>query len=178
MKLNKKILFKSIVTCIVIIFLIFNYLQIVGILNSNSNVYLSGITIFSSRNETEIEMSIYELTNKERVRVGEHPLTYNSHLSTMAKGWSEKMINEGFFEHSNFNVGENIGEVPISLIPIFIYVEDCVITLTNNQLGSCHVGGWISSPGHYANMISPDYSSIGVGVSCNLFRCKATQMFT
>ena len=104
-------------------------------------------------------------------------LRWNQYLANTAKSHSEDMIKNNYFEHNNVNLGENIGEVPITWIPFFITVEGCFITLTNNQIASCHVDGWVNSPGHYSNMISSSYSEIGVGVDCNFFECKATQNF-
>src|SRR3989304_1041367 len=172
---------KGILKWLVVIILIINYSQILGLLNNldgKPKGVLSKVTFVPIRNETEIEMKIYELTNSERIKVGKHSLIYNPELSRLAKGWSEKMINENFFEHSNYNIGENIGEVPISVIPLFIITEGCIITLTNNQIASCHVNSWVGSLGHYQNMIDSSYSQIGVGISCDLMTCRATQMFS
>lgn len=129
------------------------------------------------RNETAIAESIFASTNEERKKAGVHPLQWSNQLANVAKGHSVDMIENGYFEHNEVNLGENIGEVPISLIPFFIMVEDCFITFTDNQIAACFILGWVNSPGHYQNMIRSSYSYIGVGVSCNLMICRATQNF-
>ena len=84
------------------------------------------------------------------------------------------MIAENFFEHSmKYNVGENIGEVPIHYD-----VVGCGATYSNEALAQCFVKGWIESPGHHQNMIDYTYGITGIGVACDLSECKATQMFS
>lgn len=123
-------------------------------------------------NETQIENRIFELVNKERQLNGAPVLVRNNYLDDLAKSHSKRMIEEDFFEHSNFNLGENI-----FYNPIHYNVEGCGSTLTSNQQSECIVSGWISSPGHHANMIDYGYVSTGIGVACDLSSCKATEVF-
>ena len=123
-------------------------------------------------NKKRIEQRIFELVNEERQRVGVSKLKANNRLDNLAKQHSEKMMDENFFEHSNDNVGENIGEIPIHYL-----VEGCGATYSNNQIAECMVRGWIGSSGHYQNMIDVSYSITGIGVSCNMFMCRGTQNF-
>ena len=39
------------------------------------------------------------------------------------------------------------------------------------------VSGWMTSPGHRANILSPDYRSSGIGVAVNGAYAYATQVF-
>lgn len=119
-----------------------------------------------------IENEIHRLVNEERLNQGVHNLQQNNVLNNWSRKHSEKMINESFFEHSNYNVGENIGEVPIHYS-----VVGCGSTYSDKAIAECFVTGWIGSPGHYANMIDPSYRLTGIGVSCGSSRCRATQMF-
>ena len=179
--------FKSLIFTLFIIYLIFNYLQMIGlshyITNDDYRENLAKITIFPIRNETKIALEIYKQTNELRTSVGSPVLYYELSMSYLAQNWSETLQDRLFvLEHSNYarllNFGENVGEVPISIIPFFIWIQDCIITITDQQVANCHMLGWKNSPGHYANLINPGYIFIGVGVSCGLLDCKATQMFT
>ena len=123
-------------------------------------------------NETEIENQIFVLINKERERNGRHHLVRNTYLDNLAKSHSGRMIEENFFEHSNFNLGENI-----ALTPIHSSVVGCGSTYSSTSQANCFVSGWISSPGHHANMLMYQYVSTGIGVSCSSTECKATQVF-
>src|SRR3989344_7928252 len=60
-----------------------------------------------------IENEIFKLINEERARNGARSLISNSNLNELSRKHSEELITQNFFEHSNLNVGENIGEVPI-----------------------------------------------------------------
>jgi len=123
-------------------------------------------------NETKIENRIFELINQERQLQGAPLLIRNDYLDSLAKSHSKKMIEENFFEHSNFNLGENI-----FYNPIHYDVVGCGPTLTSNQQAECMVSGWIGSIGHHANMVNYGYVSTGIGVACDLSSCKATEVF-
>lgn len=133
----------------------------------------------SGRDVSIIEQEILVLVNEERQRYGSMALTSKSNLNSFARSWSDKMIAENFFEHSNLNfaypsiAGENIGETPIHY-----NVLGCGSTYTNSQMAKCFVDGWIGSPGHHENMIDKRFSMTGVGVSCDSSKCRATQVFS
>jgi uncharacterized protein YkwD len=69
-------------------------------------------------------------------------------------------------------VGENIGEMPIDS-----NVMNCGQVSTPQDVANCMMQGWISSPGHYANLIDQNYIEIGVGVACCANTCMLTQDF-
>lgn len=126
-----------------------------------------------------IENRIFELVNEERNRQGASALRSNVNLNSYARSWSEKMISENFFEHSNLNfayysiAGENIAETPIHY-----NVVGCGSTYSNEAMAQCFVTGWIESPGHHKNMISRSFSMTGVGIACDSSKCRATQVFS
>lgn len=151
-------------------------------LGNNKNSSDSGGGLFnidSNRNVETIEQEILILVNEERQRYGIRVLTSESNLNSFARSWSERMISQNFFEHSNLGfsypstAGENIGEVPIHY-----NVIGCGSTYSNSQIAKCFVSGWISSPGHHENMIDRSFSMTGIGVACDLSKCRATQVFS
>ncbi len=131
------------------------------------------------RDVKSIEQEILVLVNKERANYNARALSSRSNLDNFARSWSDKMMSEGFFEHSNLNIpysstaGENIGETPIHYD-----VVGCGSTYTNKAIAECFVSGWISSPGHHENMIEKSFSLTGIGVSCDSSKCRATQVFS
>lgn len=131
------------------------------------------------RDVKSIEQEILVLVNKERANYNARDLTSKSHLDSFARSWSDKMISENFFEHSNLNfaypsiAGENIGETPIHY-----NVVGCGSTYSNSQMAKCFVEGWIDSPRHHENMIDKRFSMTGIGVSCDSSKCRATQVFS
>ncbi len=184
---SKKKIFYWSIFFIVLLFLFVSYKDNIfikveeikqGIVTSdfaNENVIsenIDGEKEIDLRNEARIEKKILELVNEERARNGVRALTSNSKLNNLARQHSDKMMNENFFEHSGDNVGENIGETPIHYAVI-----GCGATYTDNAIASCMVNGWIGSPGHHQNMIDVTYGITGVGVSCDISKCRGTQNF-
>ena len=163
----------------------------------------SKISLFPVRNETLIERQIYDMNNQVRISQGVSVLSYNDELAKLAKDHSEDMQKRFYFSHDtpeglnptdravknginvvkNYGfyyqtgIGENIMDMPITFIPIFIWNSDCLITINNKQISQCTIDGWKRSQGHYENMINPSYDEIGVGVYCNFWGCKLTQDF-
>ena len=130
--------------------------------SGSSNSGGSWLSGGSSRDVNLIEQEILVLVNEERQKYGARALTSKSNLDSFARSWSDKMISENFFEHSNLNfvypsiAGENIGETPIHY-----NVLGCGSTYSNSQMAKCFVDGWISSPGHHENMIDKRFSMTG-----------------
>lgn len=148
-------------------------------INSDSSGSKGGWFDIPSRDVGIIEQEILVLVNEERQKYGAQALTSKSELNNYARAWSDKMISQGFFEHSDLNyyypsiAGENIGETPIHY-----NVEGCGSTYSNSDMAECFVSGWIGSSGHHENMIDKRFSMTGMGVSCDSSKCRATQVFS
>ena len=102
------------------------------------------------------------LVNELRRSLGLAPLTVYKELRTVARAWSVTMRDRGYFEHNpNFTsyyphgwtrAGENIAFNSASGRTLMDAVQVAF-------------DGLVASPGHYANMTSPDFNSLGVGVA-------------
>jgi uncharacterized membrane protein YvlD (DUF360 family) len=123
-------------------------------------------------NYTFVENEIFILVNNERKNNGINSLVSSEELNQFARKHSTNMVSQNSFQHSNANIGENIGEVPIHS-----NVIGCGSTYSDKALAECFVKGWIKSPGHHENMINDGYSISGVGVACDNSKCRATQVF-
>jgi hypothetical protein len=125
-----------------------------------------------------IESKILELVNIERSEQRVGSLKSSTQLDNYARKWSDKMLSENFFKHSNLDfqfktiAAENIAETPIHYS-----VVGCGATYTNEELAECFVSGWISSSGHHENMITRAFTRTGIGVACDNTSCMATQVF-
>lgn len=109
---------------------------------------------------------IEQRVNEERIARGLRPLVWHDGLAELAREWSEEMIATGyrhspdsFRELSDLHgIGENILMGPL-------------------DTGEAHVG-WMESDGHRQNILTPEYTAIGIGVVCRKDgRIWATQMF-
>ena len=114
----------------------------------------------------EIARDIFDRVNDERSARGIAPLRWHDGLADRAQHWSETMI-AATYEHSTAEfrahpdfagTGENIFMGPLDAT-------------------EAHVG-WMHSDGHRDNLLSPDFSAVGIGVVCrNDGRMWATQIF-
>lgn len=116
-----------------------------------SSLFLSAVPANAADLAT-IQNQIVSETNSYRVANGLQPLTVNADLTTVAMNWSHQQSTNGQMSH-NPNVtsqipagwyawGENVGTD-------YDYTE--VTT------------AWMNSPGHRANILSDNYTEIGIG---------------
>jgi hypothetical protein len=93
------------------------------------------------------------LVNQARAQAGVAPLEVDGELTALARDWAAQMAAAGGISHAKpisagvtqdwQKMGENVGKGP-SVDPI--------------------MDAFIASPGHYANLMDPDFTKIGVGV--------------
>ncbi len=91
-----------------------------------------------------------ELLNELRVQQGLGTLASDATMAAFAQDWSLTMRQAGF-RHSGGPYGENI----------VWYSDD---SMTAEQAAERFHESWINSPGHYANMTSPQWTLVGVGL--------------
>jgi hypothetical protein len=99
------------------------------------------------------EARFVALVNAARAKNGVAPLTVDAELTGLARDWAAQMAAAGKISHANpisegvtqdwQKLGENVGKGP-SVDPI--------------------MNAFIASPGHYANLMDPAFTRIGVGV--------------
>lgn len=110
------------------------------------------------------ENEVIRLVNVERTKRGLQPLKANWELSRVARLKSQDMANKGYFSHqsptygSPFNMMENFG----------IRFSSAGENIAYGQKTPAQVmTAWMNSPGHKANILSPSYTEIGVGLAKN-----------
>ncbi|MCB5262871.1 MAG: CAP domain-containing protein [Candidatus Cloacimonetes bacterium] len=127
------------------------------------------------------EKEVWRLTNIERTRYSLRPLSYDPGLATLARYHSDNMQKRDFFAHRDHqgdevagrqkkyypvmvlsNIGENIGRF-----------RNSAGTFTPQEL----VSGWMNSPSHRENILHPEYTHLGVGISLQGGTMYATQDF-
>jgi uncharacterized protein YkwD len=112
----------------------------------------------ASTSRAALQRAVVCLVNQERARHGLPGLRENQRLNRSAQGWTNHMVRHDYFSHgSNFSgritavgfdwqmVGENIA--------------------TGFRTPAAVVRGWMGSPGHCRNILTPSFLDIGVGVS-------------
>ena len=128
----------------------------------------------------EVEQKIYEKINEERSKAGVATLSYNSTMEKYARIKSQDMGDRGYFDHVDpegnlitvkmqqdgvrYNAwGENIAYIG--------GVSDA------DALATQFMNNWMNSQGHRENILSSNFTSVGVGVYKSGNRVYATQEF-
>lgn len=110
--------------------------------------------------DTSAEVLMFNLVNSEREKVGQKKLVLSKELSILAENYGKEMFVKGYFSHYD----------PSGLSP-FDRMRDAGIGFSaagENLAFAQNVyiahSGLMNSPGHRANILSPDYGKVGVGV--------------
>lgn len=131
-----------------------------------------------------VERQVLELTNRQRQANGLLPaLQAEETLRKIARGHSDDMLQRGFFDHENPDgespadrvarqhrrligiSGENIWECSNCSQPPYTDLAEII------------VDGWMNSHDHRRNILKPEFTHLGVGISIAGHQVKATQCF-
>jgi uncharacterized protein YkwD len=122
-----------------------------------------------------IESQMIILVNKERTDRGLPVLEYDSVLRDVGRAHSADMFKRGYFAHNSpegENVADRVEKVGISYQIVgenLAYAPS--LSLAHN--------GLMNSPGHKANILSPDYHKIGIGIQDGgVYGLMVTQVFS
>lgn len=111
---------------------------------------------------SEYAKIILELVNQERAKVGVSPLTLDQQLSNAANVRAEEITE--YFSHSRPD-GSSFSSVLDELsINYYCCGENIAVGCPTAEFT---VQQWIKSPGHYGNIIDPNYTKLGVGYYYN-----------
>jgi uncharacterized protein YkwD len=105
--------------------------------------------------------TVLDLTNAERANYGLSPLTWNEKLAQAADAHCLDMATRNYFDHNSPE-----GTTPADRVNATGYLW----TKIAENLGKGYptpqevVAGWMSSSGHRANILDPDYTELGIGL--------------
>jgi uncharacterized protein YkwD len=123
-------------------------------------------------NASQAEQEVFNKVNEERATAGVGALEWCDGLGACAKAHSNDMCDRDFFDHSNPE-GEGPSERgqaghagsytfdPIVPSPYAWLAENIAMGYSSPEQV---MSGWMSSPGHRANILNGSYTHIGVGV--------------
>lgn len=103
---------------------------------------------------------VLELVNQERAKVGLKALTVNSKLQTMAQDKAIDMFKNNYFDHTSPTYG-----TPFEMMKTYgISYRAAGENIAKGQTSPAQVmQSWMNSSGHKANILSSNFTSIGVG---------------
>jgi uncharacterized protein YkwD len=103
---------------------------------------------------------ILTLVNQQRADAGCHPLTASSSLDTLAQNFSDDMAARGFFDHTDPD-----GRTPWDRAKALGITNLGGENIARGQADAQAVmTAWMNSPGHRANILNCDYTTLGVGI--------------
>ncbi|OAH57899.1 hypothetical protein AWH48_02510 [Domibacillus aminovorans] len=109
---------------------------------------------------SEFEKQVFELVNQERAKAGVKALQLDTKLSDVARTKSADMKNKGYFSHQSPTYGS-----PFDMMKQFgITYKTAGENIAKGQKTPEEVmKAWMNSDGHRKNILSADYTHIGVG---------------
>lgn len=110
----------------------------------------------------KLEKEVVALVNKERAKLGLAPLKDNSELSNVARIKSEDMVAKNYFSHTSPTYGS-----PFDMMKKFgiTYTAAGENIAMGQPTAASVMTAWMNSPGHKANILSKNFTEIGVGVA-------------
>jgi uncharacterized protein YkwD len=134
----------------------------------------------------ELERRIFILTNEARRRHALPPLTDDSALQATAREHCDDMIKRHYFSHTSPE-GQTLGdrlkhEEPAVVRTMVragenIYMSSKLDSSDTPTIARLIVDGWMTSPGHRANILNDKFTHLGVAVAVAGQEIMAAQNF-
>ena len=125
-----------------------------------------GVYVEGPAHLAPVEQAIVDLTNQERQSAGLPPLAVNAQLVLAAQIHADNMARLDQLSHELPSTSLPTPEDRLSFVG-YSYSSWGENIAYNYPDAAAVVAGWMASPGHRANILSPNYTEIGVGVALN-----------
>ncbi|MUK90716.1 LysM peptidoglycan-binding domain-containing protein [Ornithinibacillus sp. L9] len=109
---------------------------------------------------SSFEEQVAQLVNQERSKNGLSPLQHRADIKNVAEKKAMDLINSNYFSHNSPNYGS-----PFDMLRTFgISYRTAGENIAKGQKTPEEVmNAWMNSSGHRANILKPEFDSIGVG---------------
>lgn len=122
----------------------------------------SAARCIETADEDQLASQILTLINLERAQLAVAPVTLNPALTKAAEDYACTMAAEDFFAHYHPETGEGPADRATGAGYVFYGVGE---NLASGQTTAAEaVEGWMDSPGHRENLLSPNWKETGIGV--------------
>jgi uncharacterized protein YkwD len=118
-------------------------------------------TAADARVDEDAEARLLRLLNEERERAGLRPLKVDPALVKAARDHSRDMLAKGYFAHASEDGKTPADRVRAAGVRYAIVGENLALAPTVELAHH----GLMESPGHRANILSPHYGRVGIGVA-------------
>jgi uncharacterized protein YkwD len=123
--------------------------------------------------DNSITLAVFNRVNSDRAANGLAPLAWNPQLACLAQDHSNHMATTGDFSHRDLSV--TIRQPDYAG---YASLGENILVGPNTMSGTDMETAWMNSPGHRANILSPNFDSIGIAVGWSPDgRIWATQNF-
>lgn len=106
------------------------------------------------------EKRAFDLLNMDRAKNGLKPLKFNTQLTALGEKYAQDMINRKFFAHTDPDGKSPFDRMKQAGINYSYAGENLAI---NSNVTTAEQA-FMNSPGHRANILSPNYTDVGLGV--------------
>jgi uncharacterized protein YkwD len=120
-------------------------------------------------NVAVVDQATLCLLNQQRAAQGVGPLAENAELSSASPGYSQRMVAQSFFAHESPDGGTLVGRLTGAG---YLGGDDAWVVGENIGWGQgtlatprSMVDAWMNSPGHRENLLSGDYTEVGLGLA-------------
>lgn len=127
-----------------------------------------------------VETAIFNKVNEERAKAGVTALTYNTTMQKYARIKSKDMGDNNYFSHEDLNGNLITTQMKNDGVSYKAWGENIAYiggNVSADSLAQQFMTKWMNSSGHRANILSTNFSSIGVGVYKIGNKVYATQEF-
>ncbi|MCJ7819140.1 MAG: CAP domain-containing protein [Syntrophales bacterium] len=128
-----------------------------------------------------VEEAVFGMTNDVRRQNGLAVFLKDEISRNAARGHSADMLNRNYFSHTDPQGRALKDRLPANLATRQwgenIWTGRGYDPRQVRYLAQKIMDGWMKSPGHRANILTPGYTHLGVGVMANNQEVKATQVF-
>jgi|KBSSwiStaDraftv2_1062776.scaffolds.fasta_scaffold425444_2 uncharacterized protein YkwD len=112
---------------------------------------------------TDAERRAFEVTNEFREKNGLAPLTWDPQLCLLARTHSRNMSVLGFFSHQTPEGLRLKDRARVAGLRYHVIAENIAYNQGFDDPGGFAVERWTLSPGHRANLLSPEFRGSGIG---------------
>ena len=135
-------------------------------------------TVVSDKFMAQVEQAIFNKVNEERAKAGVSPLSYNSTMEKYARIKSQDMGDNNYFSHTDLNGNYITAQMKADGVSYNAWGENIAYiggVSDPTELANQFMNNWMNSEGHRKNILSTNFSSIGVYKIGN--KVYATQEF-
>jgi uncharacterized protein YkwD len=127
--------------------------------DSNERVNLS-YKITNGKTRPDLEASMLEMVNRERVAAGLKPVKADPELTEVARKHSTDMFARGYFAHQTPDGLDPFDRMHKADVRFLTAGENLALAPTLRVAHS----GLMNSPGHRANILRPQFGRLGIGI--------------